>query len=123
MTTQTDREIIARYPRLFDTDVDFTATAMDRGFENVGPGWIPVMTQLCERLVPLAQADFRIVAVKSKFATLRIHCRGGNDATDAVVDRAKALALSICERCGRPGTQQTTAADELVVRCEHCAAG
>jgi hypothetical protein len=39
--TQTDREIIACFPTLFDTEGDFTTTAMARGFEDVGPAGFP----------------------------------------------------------------------------------
>ena len=120
MTTQTDREIIARFQNLFNTDEDFTTTAMDRGFENVGPGWLSIMTQLCERLVPLAQGDFRIVAVKSKYATLRMNYRGGDGATEAEIERTKSQALVTCERCGRPG-EQRTGEGWMAVRCAACA--
>jgi hypothetical protein len=91
----TDREIIARFPTLFDTDGDFTTTAMHRGFENVGKGWLGIMDRLCARLLPIAPQDFRILAVKSKYGTLRIAYRGGDDAVEAVIEAAKAEALLI----------------------------
>jgi hypothetical protein len=93
--TQTDHDIIDRFPTLFDTDGDFTTTAMAQGFENVGQGWLPILADMCGRLMPLAQGDFRILAVKSKYGTLRIAYRGGNDAVEAVIEAAKAGALLI----------------------------
>jgi hypothetical protein len=121
VTTQTDREIIARFPTLFDTDGDFTTTAMGRGFENVGEGWLPVMTQLCERLVRLPQADFRIVCVKSKYADLRVIYRGGDDATDKAVAEARAAAARTCSMCGAAGERRMTPNGWWVVRCAVCA--
>jgi hypothetical protein len=90
-----DHEIIARFPTLFDTDGDFTSTAMDRGFEFEGDGWLGIMDRLCAKLLPIASQDFRIVAVKSKFETLRIAYRGGNNAVEAAIEAAKAEALLI----------------------------
>jgi hypothetical protein len=119
MTSRTDREIIARYPRLFDSNGDFT-TAMDRGFENVGQSWLPILADMCERLMPLAEGGVRLLAVKSKYATLRIIARGGSEATDAVIAEAKEVAARTCSACGAAGERRTTAQGWVSVRCATC---
>jgi hypothetical protein len=78
------------------------------------------MTQLCERLVPLAQADFRIVAVKSKYGDLRVNYRGGDDAIDTAVADARAVAARTCQACGSPGDRRKVGG-YLAVWCRACA--
>jgi hypothetical protein len=118
MSSQTDREIIQEHENLFDLSGELTS-AMHRGFENVGQGWLPILAQLCERLVPLAQDDVRIVAVKSKYGDLRVNYRGGDDATDTAVGDARASAARTCQMCGAPGERRTVGG-ELVVSCAGC---
>jgi hypothetical protein len=121
VTTQTDREIIARFQNLFDTDGDFTTTAMHRGFENVGEGWLGIMDSLCARLLPIAPLNFRIVCVKSKYADLRVIYRGGDDVTDTAVAEARATAARTCPVCGGEGERRTTADGWWQVWCSACA--
>jgi hypothetical protein len=90
----TDREIIHRYQRLFDVSGDVTTSQMQWGFQ-CGPGWFGLLEQMCSRIQPLAQEGFALVCIKSKNATLRVHCRGGDDAVDAVIEATKAEALLI----------------------------
>jgi hypothetical protein len=105
VTMMTDREIIARYPQLFDLSGDVTVSAMHLGFQFAGSGWLGVMATLCERLVPLVgDSGFRILSVKSKFGTLRVTYRGGSDAVEAEIEAAKAEAT--WEFCGQVGERR-----------------
>jgi hypothetical protein len=116
-----DREIISRHSNLFDLSGDTSSSAMQYGFQFSGAGWLGLMEQLCERLQPLvSEADFRIVAVKSKFASLRISYRNGSDAIDAEIEAARAVAAVTCENCGAAGTQQQVGG-WVAVRCVACA--
>jgi hypothetical protein len=113
------RAVIDRYSQIFDRFDDVTATAMMWGFQ-CGSGWFGLLEQMCARIQPLAQDGFTIVCVKSKKATLRVHCRGGSEATEAEIERAKSLALMTCESCGGPGERRAVGG-WLAVRCRACA--
>jgi hypothetical protein len=112
--------VMTMFAKLFDLSDDVTWTMMRYGFQFKGRGWRRVMARMCVRLEPIAQEGFAIVCVKSKYATLRISCRGGSDAIEAEIERTKSLALVTCELCGGPG-KQWTVGGWLAVRCRACA--
>ena len=84
--------VLRVFARLFDLSGDITATMMGFGFQFNGRGWRRVMAKMCTRLEPIAPAGFAITSVKSKFGSLRISYRGGDEAVEAVIDAAKAEA-------------------------------
>jgi hypothetical protein len=113
------RAVIDRYSQIFDASDDATATAMMWGFQTE-PGWFTLLENLCDRLEPIAQDGFAIVCIKSKNATLRVHCRGGSEATEAEIEQATSLAHVTCELCGRRGERREVGGG-LGVRCRACA--
>jgi hypothetical protein len=88
----TDREIIDQHHRLFDLCGDVSKSAMNWGFQ-CGPGWFDLLNRLCTRLQTIAPGGFAITSIKSKFSTLRLSYRGGNQEVEAEIERAKAEAL------------------------------
>ena len=82
---------------------------MHLGLQVDGVAWREVIERMCERLRPLAVEakarglDFRILAVKEKFGTLRIAYRDGTDEIEAEVQRARIESSVTCERCGGVG--------------------
>lgn len=93
--------IVFKYRDLFDVDSAPWGSAMHFGLQMESVAWREIIEQLCERLQPLAAKaksqglDFRILAVKQKFGTLRIAYRNGTDEIDAEIERAKDEALHI----------------------------
>jgi hypothetical protein len=84
------------FARLFDLPGDVTATVRP-GFKLEGPSWRRVMAKMCVRLESIAPDGFAITSVKSKFGSLRIGYRGGDDAVEAVIDAAKMEAATTGE--------------------------
>jgi hypothetical protein len=88
------------FAKPFDTTDDVTTTTMRFGFQLDGRGWRRVMAKLCVRLEPLAQNGFRILAVKSKYGTLHIAYRGGDEMIATKIAAAQAVAARTCQVCG-----------------------
>jgi hypothetical protein len=93
---------------------------MSFGFQFEGAGWLVILERLYFRLQPLARDGFAIVCVKSKYATLRIYCRGGSEAIDDEIETAKAEAARTCQICGAAGALRVVGGWRAV-RCRACA--
>jgi hypothetical protein len=125
MADEQDQSIIKRSPDLFDLDSCPTGSAMHLGLQLNGAGWLGILDRLCANLLPLAQkvssegGEFKIVQVKQKLGTLRIASRGGNDAIEAEIARAKEEAGRTCETCGGSGDLRSVGS-YLMVLCEGC---
>jgi hypothetical protein len=118
----TDRDIIDRYPDLFDLSGDVTTTQMMYGFQGVAPGWLAIMDRLCAQLQAVDKPKFRFNSVKEKLGCLRIAFRDGSDAIGETVNAAKAEAMVTCDQCGAPGALREM--DGLwAARCEQCKMG
>lgn len=110
--------VIDRHRNLFDLDGDVTRSAMHLGLQ-VEDGWLGLIDRMCDQLEAVAPGGFKVLSVKSKYATLRVAYRGGDDAVEVEVERTKTEALRTCSRCGAVG-QQSTVDGELVVWCSGC---
>jgi len=101
--------IIQQYPDLFDLASAPWNSSMQFGIQVATLAWRDIIEQLCKRLQPMAAAareqgiDFRIVAVKAKFGTLRINYRGGTDEIEAEIDRAQQEAVTPPDTRAPPG--------------------
>jgi hypothetical protein len=115
----TDREVIAKYSSLFDLS-GVNTSQMQWGFQGVWPGWLPILEHLCARLQLISGPEFKFTSVKEKMGTLRIAFRGGDDATDAEIERAQAMALITCMACGAAGELREREG-LWAVRCGRCA--
>lgn len=115
----TDQDIIARYAALFDITGDKTS-AMQWGFQGVGPGWLPIIEKMCADLASVAPVGFATASVKEKYGALRVSYRGGGEEVDAAVEAAKAEALVTCMICGVAGELREREG-LWAVRCVRCA--
>lgn len=70
---------------------------------SVGAGWVPLLTEMCEKLNALGDWDHSILQIKEKFGALRVY---GNFTSEQqkVVDEACAKSEVTCEACGAPGS-------------------
>jgi hypothetical protein len=104
-------ELVARHPGLFEIMVDGRP---HRGYPTVGDGWRELVETAVGRIaLAVSQAPcpvVKIVQIKEKVATLRIHWRAGrtlpqsvHDAVQTAVDLAEARSACTCETCGAPG--------------------
>ena len=83
-----------------------------RGMMSIGPGWLPLFTELCEYIESLIQKDPENVfiwrQVKEKFGSLRAYYdfRGSDEVRILIhkaIDEAEVKSCSVCEVCGDPG--------------------
>lgn len=122
---ESDRHIIGQFPELFDLQSGPSQSAMTFGFQLNGSGGLVLLYRLCEKLQLIALElrtrgiEFKILQIKQKLGTLRMAHRGGNDAIQAEIDRARAVALRTCELCGKPGELRSEHG-YLIVLCRGC---
>jgi hypothetical protein len=72
---------------------------------GVGPGWRPLIRTLMRDLRALGW-DGQVHQVKEKFGELRFHVGATTSAVFDRIDEATRESRTICERCGRPGSQR-----------------
>ena len=78
----------------------------------VPDGWGFYVKTLLDALVFEQESDrelagFRVKQIKEKFGTLRFYCVGGDDFTNAIIDRAEEASAHTCEITGLPGSLHT----------------
>src|SRR5260370_23390882 len=112
--------VMTMFAKLFDLSDDVTATMMRYGFQFEGRGWRRVMARMCARIESIAPEDFRILAVKSKYATLRIAYRGGSPGIDAEAAAAQADRARRWQGVGKP-RERRKGGGGVMVRCGGCA--
>lgn len=78
---------------------------------SVGPGWIPLLDQLCTDLVALGW-NREVYQIKEKFGGLRFYAKSDDNyqVLRPVLAAAEAKSLTICEHCGAPGELNRTRA-------------
>ncbi len=76
----------------------------------VGEGWFQILWDLCVSLDRIARSraadgkpPVRIVQVKEKYGTLRVHVEGGSQEIHDLIDAAELASERTCEACGKPG--------------------
>jgi hypothetical protein len=102
--------LVRRYPDLFVLRQGAKADEA-RGYPTVGDGWRELVEKAVERIAAAlpAGSNFRVVQIKEKLATLRIHFRASDLADDALarlrdaIDLAEARSACTCEVCGAEG--------------------
>ena len=84
---------------------------------SVGPGWIPLITELHENIKALCP-NYSIIQIKEKFGGLRFYAKGLTEEARELVHVAERLSYEICEFCGEPGNTSTDA--WKITLCEIC---
>lgn len=88
----------------------------------VPSGWVPLMTELHERLVKVSP-DFSYAQIKAKFAELRVYVSGATPEARDLIRDAERASRTICEVCGGDGTPCMSRGGWYRALCEvHCAA-
>lgn len=89
-------------------------------YNNVGPGWWPIIDNYLPRIVALAPEC--MINVKEKFGALRIQVYGrieNIEEVQALLLAAQQESRTICESCGRPGKTRNKGA-YIQTLCFHC---
>ena len=81
-------------------------------------GWEQIVWDLCEKIEPLADDEFRVTNVKEKFGGLRFYVSGGPDEVYKLIDEAEGLSFETCQSCGLPGTRGGSG--WIVTLCKLC---
>ncbi|MDE2166231.1 MAG: hypothetical protein KGJ66_07825 [Alphaproteobacteria bacterium] len=126
MSPELERELVNKYPKLFD---DYgtapSHSPMAFGFE-CGDGWFDLLDTLCGELAALGPCGgdgdahpLRAMQVKEKYGTLRFYLGPATDEALALVAFAEALSARICETCGNKG--RTRGTTWLKTLCDPCA--
>jgi hypothetical protein len=112
-----------------------------RTIENVGPGWEPLLRELCEAVDPLIQkfkqdmidshdTDDAILnelehptcmQCKEKFGGLRFYMSRSNEGIDKAIRIAEEKSYQTCDECGAPGKPRN--GGWLVTRCDNHSEG
>ena len=102
-----DVSFMSRYPEVFGPGPWHDQPTPIRYGLGIADGWMPLLDRLCEDLVRIIRKDrltrFRVVQVKEKFGSLRVHAKGGNRRTRDIIDAADRESSGMCERCGSHG--------------------
>lgn len=83
-------------------------------YDDVGPGWKPILQSLGEalthRLAQKPDTSVQVLQVKEKFGSLRVYLSWKGLVSDevwALVGLAERISGKVCEMCGKPGTSRT----------------
>lgn len=94
----------------------------------VGDGWNAILTMLHVKLMAVCP-EYEAVQMKEKFGGLRAYLDfpertspGVRNAAYALEHEYEALSMSVCEVCGRLGTNQENSRHWWATRCETCQA-
>ena len=82
-------------------EVKWEGYDLDYALASVGEGW----ADLVRRAFAAKPQDVNIEQVKEKFGGLRIYCSPASESYLAFLRELEAESAHICERCGKPGTQ------------------
>jgi hypothetical protein len=118
--------LVESYADLFAPVGDPSTAA---GFPACGDGWRDLLERACMRIRAAIANDggpFRIVQVKEKYGSLRLHWNGAISPEAAArveeaVDLAEARSAVTCDVCGAPGVLR--ASGWLTTRCDAHAEG
>jgi hypothetical protein len=116
MNQQLEQQLLDDFPSLFESRIPPFCIA-------VGDGWEPIVRNLCEKLTMWSyvnDAPLKFRRVKEKFGELRISLEGGDEETDALLQRAEYKSYITCEACGKPGHLRED--NWMKTRCDACQA-
>jgi hypothetical protein len=96
---------------------------------SIGPGWIPIMVELGEKIEAVKallsdSINVEFIQIKEKFGGLRayydIECEDekARETIEAAVRAAEARAEKTCEVCGEPGEVKQSKSGWLTNSCE-----
>ena len=97
MTDKNTEKLINRFPNIFEENFYF----------ECDDGWFDIIFDLCKDVQQEVNNSTcqQVVAaqVKEKFAGLRFYASGGNEVTDAIVNKYSKLSSKTCEMTGGKG--------------------
>ena len=97
MTDKNTEKLINRFPNIFEENFYF----------ECDDGWFDIIFDLCKDVQQEVNNSScqQVVAVqvKEKFAGLRFYASGGNEVTDAIVNKYSKLSSKTCEMTGGKG--------------------
>jgi len=111
MNKELSKKLYDDFPELYrGKDRPLTESLMCFGFE-CRDGWFQMLYDLSFDLMKISAKDGierpEVVQVKEKFGGLRYYVDGGNESTEARIDRAEEESERICEVCGKAGQIRT----------------
>jgi len=100
MTSNLQKKLFERYPKIFPKDSDAHQIGID-----CGDGWYSIIDDLCSKIQAYVDANpskKQVVAldVKQKFGMLAFYFSNGNDEILQMVFAAERTSGHICELCG-----------------------
>ena len=97
MTEKNTKRLIERFPHIFK----------DNFYFECDDGWFDIIFDLCKDMqqeVNNSGCEQVVAAqVKEKFASLRFYASGGNEVTNAMIDKYSKLSMEVCELTGGRG--------------------
>ena len=97
MTDKNTEKLINKFPNIFEEDFYF----------ECDDGWFDIIFDLCKDVQQEVNNSScqQVVAaqVKEKFAGLRFYASGGNEVTDAIINKYSKLSSETCEMTGGKG--------------------
>jgi hypothetical protein len=107
MSPELEKRIFDRFPKLFqDSEGNQACTVIE-----VGDGWLAVIVDFLQKVeshLPeisgdLDEEEFRILEIKEKYGSLRIHTTSMDEVIFDLIQKAGEDSLSICELTGEAG--------------------
>lgn len=115
----TKEDLIRKYPTWFAS----VTKDMVGGF-GIGDGWMPMFTELCERIAETnPPVGFYFTQIKEKFGLLRIYCRNGTDVIENLLAQYEKKSGSIGEMCGSTSEVETKGKGRIATWCRQCRNG
>ena len=97
MTDKNTEKLINRFPNIFEENFYF----------ECDDGWFDIIFDLCKDVQQEVNnsscQQFVAAQVKEKFAGLRFYASGGNEVTDAIINKYSKLSSETCEMTGGKG--------------------
>lgn len=123
MNDTRERELITKYPLIFDGRGG-NPRAEVWGVE-CEDGWGGILDALCSDIQNYVNKNdlpqVRFHYVKEKFGELRISCIQADEFVSELVRAALLQSLTTCERCGQYGSRKRLNSDWVKTLCEACA--
>jgi hypothetical protein len=97
MTEKNTKRLVERFPQIFKEAFYF----------ECDDGWFDIIFELCKDMQQEVNnsgcEQVVAVQVKEKFAGLRFYASGGNEVTNAMIEKYSKLSMEVCELTGGKG--------------------
>jgi hypothetical protein len=97
MTEKNTKRLVERFPQIFKETFYF----------ECDDGWFDIIFELCKDMQQEVNnsgcEQVVAVQVKEKFAGLRFYASGGNEVTNAMIEKYSKLSMEVCELTGGKG--------------------